>query len=888
MYSFQNSSTPIDRYIIYTKQLPARNAVYSSYPEDMLPEIRDYLQKNGISKLYDHQANMFKRAIAGKNIVITTATASGKTLSFLLPVLQEILKSPQSRALFIYPTKALASDQYRALKPFLDFFGNEKIDAGVYDGDTPVNERSRIRNSANIILTNPEMLNSAFLPHHNQSGFNFIFSNLKFVVIDELHTYRGAFGAHLSNIFRRLHRICNYYNSSPQFFCSSATIANPIELAETVCGEKFQIIDKDGSPAPPKEYLFIQPPLLGKSGLRKPVSDIASTYVPYLTVAEHHFLAFCKARRTVEIVLKESRDHLKNDGISGVDYANLISGYRGGYKPEERKAIENKMVNGQLRGLISTNALELGIDIGKIDTVLIAGYPGTRASFWQQSGRAGRSGSSSKTVLILDDLPFDQFIAVEPTWLFQNKSENAVVDPNNLFIQLAHVRAAAAELPLSPDDIAFFPDLGEIMPVLIRGQELRPFNGKYMWIGKEFPAGDYSLRNMDNSRYQLINSADNSVITELDEIQAFREIHVGAIYLHDSQAYLVSSLDTEKKRAIATPVKDNYYTVPFDSTRVTVIKDHKNKAIGRCNCKFGDVNVSFCIDGYKKIQFHNHQNLGFEKITPPLLKAFDTEGVWIQLSEDIVTAYNKLTPQKKDKTLNASHWKTYYDGLAFALKNAAMMSTMTTSNDMSAAYINYLEDDHSSYAICLYDMFTGGLGYAEKAYDLVESIIRNAIKMVEGCRCKTGCAACVGDHHLDKRVVLWGLQSIFEQLTPPVDVKIVFEPEILIEQKQFSYETLEEHWNEFIDFFHAQGENLSNFLTFVPSVRKDNETLVLQITNSFYAEWLMENTNKVQLKNSISHYVDVPPHFDIKAEAVNLPSKDKEIKLINRYNALKK
>ena len=293
MDSLNSYGSPVDRYIIDSKHIPARSATYSDYPEELLPEIQTYLQQSGIQKLYQHQADMFSQAIAGNNIVITTSTASGKTLSFLLPVLQRILKDPQSRAIFIYPTKALASDQYRALKPFLDYFGKDKIDAGVYDGDTPVNERSRIRNNSNIILTNPEMLNSAFLPHHNQNGFNFIFSNLKFVVIDELHTYRGAFGSHLSNVFRRLRRVCHYYNSAPQFFCSSATIANPVELAETVCGKGFVLIDKDGSPAPEKNYALIQPPYVGDDkAYRKPVSDIATELVPYLAITKHSFIAF--------------------------------------------------------------------------------------------------------------------------------------------------------------------------------------------------------------------------------------------------------------------------------------------------------------------------------------------------------------------------------------------------------------------------------------------------------------------------------------------------------------------------------------------------------------------------------------------------------------------
>ena len=876
----------LDRFIAYSKTIPERAGTYTDYPPQMLPEIQEYLRQNGIQKLYQHQAEMFSQAISGNNIVITTSTASGKTLSFLLPVLQQILNDPQSRAIFIYPTKALASDQFRAIKPMLDYFGNNKIDAGVYDGDTPVNERSRIRNSSNIILTNPEMLNSAFLPHHNKNGFNFIFSNLKFVIIDELHTYRGAFGSHLANTFRRLNRICNYYNSAPQFFCSSATIANPRDLAETICGKKFVIIDKDGSPASEKKYLMIQPPFIDATKeLRRPVSSMAAEIIPDLTVTRHSFITFCKSRKAVEVVLKESRDHLKNDGIPGADYSGLISGYRGGYRPEERKEIETKMVNGQLRGLVSTNALELGIDIGKIDTAVIAGYPGTRASFWQQSGRAGRSGRSCETYLILDNLPFDQFIAVDPEWLFQNKSESAVVDPNNLFIQLAHVRAAAAELPLTLDDISVFPDLGEIIPVLIRAQELRPINGKFMWCGKEFPAGDYSLRNMDNTRYQLINSADDSVITEMDELQAFRECHKGAVYLHDGQAYLVSSLDIEKKRALASPVNDDYYTVPFSITGISIIKEQKSADIGRTRCKFGDVRVSTGVGGYKKLQFHNHQNLGFESIDPPLTKSYDTEGTWIELPEEVVELFAKLEPAKAS-SMQRNYWKTYFDGVGFAIQNAAMMSTMTTNDDIDADRIQQPEVDNVSPLICIYDMFVGGLGYSEKAYDLIEDIIRNAIRMVEGCRCKDGCAACVGDHHLDKRVVLWGLKSIFEESEPPVAVKTIIEPDIDIVQKPFSFDSIEERWSEFVQFLHDRGESFSNFITAVKTVKKNNETLVLHVDNDFLVSWIMEEANKLRLENTIAHYVDVPSHFSIQAESDNQPTAEKENAVIRRYQDL--
>ena len=886
--SSKETPSSVDKYIISSRIIPERPAFWSEYPSELLPEIRDYLQYAGIQKLYQHQSEMFSQAISGKNIVITTSTASGKTLSFLLPVLQQVLKNPQSRAIFIYPTKALASDQYRALKPFLDFFGKGKLDAGVYDGDTPVNERSRIRNSSNIILTNPEMINTAFLPHHSKFGFNFIFSNLRFVVIDELHVYRGAFGAHLSNLFRRLNRICKYYHSSPQFFCSSATIANPVELAETITGKKFTMIDKDGSPASERRYRFVQPPIIKRNTqLRRSVSDVAGDLIPDLTIRKHNFIAFCKSRKAVEVVLRESRDHLKNDGIAGGDYSGLISGYRGGYKPEERKEIERKMVNGQLRGLVSTNALELGIDIGKIDTAVLVGYPGTRASFWQQSGRAGRTSVGSDTYLILDNLPFDQFIATDPDWLFSTKSEAAVVDPNNLFIQIAHVRAAAAELPLSLDDISVFPDLREIIPVLSRAQELRMMNGKFMWCGKEFPAGDYSLRNMDTVRYQLINSTNESAIAEMDEVQAFREIYPRAIYLHDGQTYMVSSLDTEKKVAFASPVNEDYYTVPAENVNVSIIKKQKCKDFGRTQASFGDIKVSDVVNGYKKIQFHNHQNLGYERLEAPLSKSYDTEGVWIQLPEEVTAIYSKLDQERLSKQMR-DFWKSYYDATAYAIQNAAMMATMTTGEDIGTTRIIQAQLNPPENGMCIYDMFVGGLGYSEKAYDIIEIIIKNAIKLVEGCSCKDGCAVCVGDYHLDKKVVLWGLKSIFEKSEPPTDIKIVEDELPLIENKPFAFSEIEDKWTDFVDFYRETGESMADFLPSVKGVRTDGSTLVLLVDNDFYVSWIMNEESKNRIVNSISHYVEVPVGFSIRAESVQPSDGEKEAKIIRRYQDLNK
>jgi DEAD/DEAH box helicase domain-containing protein len=582
-------------------------------------------------------------------------------------------------------------------------------------------------------------------------------------------------------------------------------------------------------------------------------------------------------------VLKESRDKLKYDGITGQDFSDLISGYRGGYTPKERKEIENKMISGELRGLISTNALELGIDIGKVDTTILTGYPGTRASLWQQSGRAGRSGQSCDTYLVLDNRPFDQYIALDPDWLFETSSENAVIDKNNLFIQLAHIRAASAELPLTLDDIAVFPDLGEIIPVLVRAKELKNENGKFIWNGKAFPAGDYSLRNMDKERYKLTNSVNDVVITEMDEMQAFREIHDDAIYMHDGQSYQVLSLDLQSKTAVAKPTDENYYTDSDYTTDVRVISEQNDKCINRITCYFGDVNVNRIVVGFKKLQFHNHQNLGYQEIDPKLSKAFETEGIWIDLPQNVVDVYNHLIPFKGQER---DFWKSYFGGLGFALQNSVMMTTMTTREDIGAADLVNTKNDIPIQSICIYDMFVGGLGYSEKAFDVIERIINNAIKMVSGCKCKDGCPACVGDYMLDKSIVLWGFQNFFEELEPPIDMKTPPIPIETVIKKPFVLDILLDNWNELTMFIKSKGEYLSNFVAMISKVRIENEKIVLLLSNDFYKSWLMEGDNKRMLINMLTQHIHVPAKFDVDVEIIKSDSNDKESKVVKRYNDL--
>ena len=868
-----------DKRIIKTKIIEERKAEYSNIPSTMLPELSKYLVDSGIEKLYSHQSEMFIKALERKNIVITTSTASGKTLSFLLPVLQDILLNPSSRAIFIYPTKALASDQFRTIKAIADYFGEDKLQVGTYDGDTLVNERSKIRNNANIILTNADMLNTAFLPNHSKYNFDFIFSNLKYVVIDEMHTYRGAFGAHFANVLKRLKRICKYYNSKPRFLTSSATIANPIELAENLCGEEFELISRDGSPSARKNIFIWQPPLIKKTQYR--VSTIKETAVllPDLVMNNSKFINFCKSRKNVEVLLKEVRDKLQDEGA---DYSQLVSGYRGGYKAEERKQIENSMITGKLRGLISTNALELGIDIGSLDTVDDTGFPSSKASFWQESRRAGRKKNESNIFLILDSKPIDQYIAINSEWLFSGDVENAIVDRNNLYIQIAHIRAAAAELPLSLDDISLFPQLGEVIPVLMQAKELASSYGKYTWTGKGFPSGDYGLRNIDNIRYKLINIENNDIITQMDDMQTLIELYKGAIYIHDGDQYIVVDKNIEDKIVNLKPVELNYYSQVINSTVLTKIMEHKEKTFGRTKVYLGDINVETFVLGYKYIQFHNHITLANHKLEESASKDFDTEGMWYYIPDEVYKFFLKCTPTD-DENIRKSYW-TYFNSICFVLSNTIIRRTMSTESDLSVGIMKVLEEDKLANYICAYDLYPGGLGFSNKGFDMVEEIINESIEMIKGCTCKHGCISCIGDYHLDKNVVLWALESMLKEVDPPKNVIFIDDNEKFFVEKVYNLEELEAKWSEFKEAIKNTGEYMAQFISDIDHIKVNSNKLILKVKNQFTKEWIEEPINIKQLRNILAEYVEVPQDFKIEFETENVMDNTDREKIIKRYN----
>lgn len=616
--------------------------------------------------------------------------------------------------------------------------------------------------------------------------------------------------------------------------------------------------------------------------------------LPDLVKEQRHFIAFGKSRRTVEVILKETRDKLDAAGFLSQADSRKIAGYRGGYTPLERKEIERKMMSGELNGLVSTNALELGIDIGSLDTTVIVGYPGTRASFWQQSGRAGRNGQTCVNYLILENQPFDQYIAVEPGWLFEGKSENAIVDPDNLLIELAHIRAAAAELPLSLDDAALFPSLGEIIPVLMKAEEVKSMAGRFAWSGPAFPAGDYSLRNMDKTRFKLILDNENREITEMDESQAYHELHPGAVYMHDGALYEVLKLDLVSRTATAKPFEGNYYTVPAGTEDIRILQTFQEKTVERTKIHFGDINVDEVISMFKKLQFHNHQNLGYVSLTQPLQKDYDTESTWIDIPEDVVRVYRSLLlPNGAGELVLNNH----FEGLQNAIKNAAMMVTMTERDDINTGMSNnatvqgYVDsgsgesEGHEVVSLFIYDKYEGGLGYSEKIYELIPEVIDHAIQMVKGCSCEDGCPACVGDYTLSKKMVLWGLRSLKERLEAPEYVKKQVEEERPGVRKQYSFFKLPEKWNEFCETVIKNGESGGAFLKTAKRVEIEKHNLILIVDSYFYEDWLKIPENAKSIKNILKFHAVCPQDMEIvvRTEEDMERKKKTEGKLKRRY-----
>lgn len=839
--------------IIDEKEIPGRKGVYESIPSFCEPELKRCLNKLGYTKLYSHQADMFKSANEGNNVIITTSTASGKSLAFYLPVFQRIIKEPSSRALFIYPTKALAQDQMKSLTNFVEFFKNRKIKIGIYDGDTPASERREIRKEYNIILTNPDMINSSFLPNHNRYNFPYIFSNLNYVVLDELHSYRGVFGSHVSNVMKRLLRISNYHHKIPIFLCSSATIANPKELAENICHKKFVHISKDGSPSMGKKIIFWQPPYIGKEEIyTRSVNEEMVELLTKFIENNVRFISFCMSRRDTEIVTKECRDTL-SEVKNGLSNANKISGYRGGYKPDERHRIERELRNGQLLGVVSTNALELGIDIGELEVAIMGGFPITRASFWQQLGRAGRNSEKSYAILILKRKTIDQYVGINPSWLIGKSPENAVVDKDNLFIQMAHIRAAAFEIPINIDDIGFFPDLGEILPILQEINEIKETNNTYQWIGNSSPAHEISLRNITTDTIDVVDENNKKTVTTMDIEQAKREVYPGAIYIHDTIQYKCTDLNLKTKIAFVEISNVEYYTEPSVIINIKVQDVYSKNTVDRVKTFSGYVDIKTEINLFKKIQFYSHANIGFENLSNPLKYQYSTEACWMIVPENIINVLQQ-------SNVSVDHMS----GLIFSIKSSAEIKVMASPADIGAERFSYegTDDEENSVSIILFDKYPGGLGFSEKIYIHLKEIIKSATVLVNNCSCINGCPACVGDYKIDKKLIIWALENLSKKNN--YNGRIATSPKEKISTTKFKYNfnTIEKNWRDLVNTMMKKGVFGAKFLDRAEKVSVDEETLVLYFPKNV-VKLFDRNEIKVLITNNFAQFVDLPSGFAI-------------------------
>ncbi len=627
---------------------PARAAQTHPFPTDLPDALRETLSTRGIHSLYSHQLSAWTETRAGKNIILATGTASGKTLSYNLPVLATMLHNHEARALYLFPTKALAQDQLSVISEQLSVLRTLTTDysslvTGIYDGDTPQANRPSIRKNARIILSNPDMLHTGILPHHvNWADF---FSNLKFIVIDEAHTYRGVFGSHVANVIRRLKRVANFYGAKPQFILASATIGNPKELAEKLIEEEVELIDNDGSSRGERHFIIYNPPVTDAAlGLRKSALLESVRLTNHLLARDIQSVVFARTRRSVEIILTYLQG-TRDQGL-GTETANslvpssssLIRGYRSGYLPHQRREIEQGLRDGSVKTVVATNALELGIDIGGLGAAILVGYPGTIASARQQSGRAGRGDDPALSVMVASPNPLDQFLAHHPEYFFGSSPEMALVNPNHLLILLEHLRCALFELPFQKGEgFGSISDelLDEYLDFLVANQESHFSNDKYYWMKDAYPAANISLRSTSPQSYVLQATADDgrpTTIGTVDGESAMWMIHPGAIYMHEAQQYFVQELDLENHVAQLVPVGLDYYTEAQRRSEIQVLSVNETSAAQGCEKSYGEIQVTTQVAGFRKIRWFTYENLGQEPLDLPPSE-LQTTGYWLSLSE---------------------------------------------------------------------------------------------------------------------------------------------------------------------------------------------------------------------------------------------------------------
>jgi DEAD/DEAH box helicase domain-containing protein len=706
---------------------PARPAEYGEVNPPLPETLTAVLKALGIHQLYSHQASAIECVRAGNNMVVVTATASGKTLCYNLPVLESYLNDPQSTALYLYPTKALAQDQLKALLRLTEHLEHPPL-AGAYDGDTSDATRKRLRDEGRVILTNPDMLHQGILPKH--AAWGGFFGHLKYVVIDEVHSYRGVFGSHVANVLRRLQRICEHYGSHPIFICTSATIANPREHAEGLIGQPVVLIENNGAPQGERHVILWNPPFIDLSKTERRSANTEAAWLMTRLIGQRiPTIAFTRARVVTELIYRYVTEELTKTHPS---LAQKIRPYRGGYLPAERREIERQLFSGELLGVTSTNALELGIDIGSLEACLVVGYPGTIASFWQQAGRAGRGTEPSLVVFIGHNAPIDQYLLQHESYLFDKSPETAVIDPDNPHILLGHLRAAVFESPLGGRDERIFGEYaGAIRELLTEAGEVAVVRGLGYWRGKGFPAAQVALRNISDNTYNIIDEAEgHRTIGTMDEISAWQQLYTQAIYLHEGETYFVRELNTEEKIAYVHKIEADYYTQSITEIQVKVLEQELEKAWRRSTAFFGSADVMLKPYLFRKIKFGSRDSLGFGSIDLPPCN-METYAFWLCPPLDVLRRVRDFGRDPIEGLL----------GIANVLTEVLPLLVMSDPSDIGSV-VDQTNTDVPS--IFVYDKYPGGAGFAQRAYERIEELFASALELIRDCPCREGCPSCVG------------------------------------------------------------------------------------------------------------------------------------------------
>jgi DEAD/DEAH box helicase domain-containing protein len=762
------TDTP-DLRVTAVRRLPPVAADHAPFPEALDARLVNALRARGISQLYTHQARAIELALAGKHVVVTTPTASGKTLCYNAPVLDAVLQDRSSRALYLFPTKALAQDQLAELHALVESISSssgEAVGVFTYDGDTPQDARRAIRARAQLVLSNPDMVHAGILPHHPRWAK--LFESLRYVVIDELHAYRGVFGSHFCNVLRRLQRICRHYGSSPLFLCSSATIANPRELAERLTGQPVEVVEQSGAPRGEKLFFFVNPPVVNHQlGIRR--SCLAETRRVASEFLERNLqlIVFAQSRLATEILTT----YLKDDFEDLPGGAERIRGYRGGYLPLRRREIEKGLREGSVRAVVSTNALELGIDIGALDVAVMAGYPGTVAATWQRAGRAGRRAGKSAAVLVATSAPLDQFIIRNPSYFFERSPEHALIDPDNLHILVDHVKCAAFELPFDGSEAFGAHDLPAILDILAEQGILHRADGNasarsengpaeegidavWTWTSESYPANAVSLRSVSSDNFVVIDESDQArVIGETDFNSGTATLHPKAIYIVEGKLYQVERLDFDGRKAFVRAIDCDYYTDAITYTRVSILEAFTEAAVPNTGHEsffaHGEVHVVTRVVGFKKIKFYTNENVGSGELDLPE-QQMHTTSCWLTVPSPLMRTLPFALDDRRDGVV----------GLAFAMQQVAQLLLMCDRHDIGISIDTegsprespgaspmdpmHGSDGGFSGRIFVYDNYPGGIGFSEPLFRMRRELLENTRKLIAECQCESGCPGCVG------------------------------------------------------------------------------------------------------------------------------------------------